>query len=95
LLGGQRVAAAIGLVFEEAAGRLCVAPFTDITLGDAGLLGQLAGRQLARAGQGPVQPELVAHHDKRRVERRADLVDGAEYKGHQAFLIQRSFGVQC
>ena len=36
------------------------------------------GGQRACAGERAVEAELVAHHDERGVQRRADLVDGAE-----------------
>jgi hypothetical protein len=48
-------------------------PFANVALGGACSLGQLRGRR-------PVQAELVAHHDQRCVQGRADFVDRAKFE---------------
>ena len=78
LLGRQRVAPAGGVVVDVAARGLRVQPLAHVALADAGAPRQLGRRQAAGAGERAVEAELVAHHDERRVEGRADLVDGAE-----------------
>ncbi len=80
LLGRQRVAAAVGVIGDVAAGRLHVQPLADVALRGAGALGQLDRREPAGAGQRAVEPELVAHDDERSAERGAHLVDCAEHE---------------
>ena len=87
LLGRQRVAATVRVVLHEPARRLGVQPFAHVTLGGSGALGELGRRQRSSTGQPAVQAELVAHHHERRVQRRADLVDGAEYELHQLVAV--------
>ena len=87
LLGRQRVAAAVGVVVDVAARRLGVQPLAHVALGGAGALGQLGRRQPAGAGQRPIPAELVAHHHQRRVQRRSDLVHGAEDELHQLVAV--------
>ncbi len=82
LLGRQRVPAAVGVVADEASGRLRVQPLAHVPLRGPGARGEIGGRERARAGQRPVQPELVAHDDERGVQRGADLADGAEHEFH-------------
>ena len=80
LLGRQAVGAVARVVGDEAAGGLGVEPLAHVALGGAGARRQLAGRERPGAGERPVEAEPVAHHDQRRVERRADLLDGAEHE---------------
>jgi len=88
LLGRQRVAAAGGVVVHVAARGLRVQPFAHVALGGAGARGELGRGERAGAGQCAVQAELVAHHHQRRVQRRADLVDGAEHELLQLLLVE-------
>jgi hypothetical protein len=89
LLRGQRVAAAVGLVLDVAARGLRVQPLADVALGGAGAARELGRRQRPGAGERAVEPEPVAHDDERGVERRADLVDGAEHELVQLLQVER------
>ena len=80
LLGRQAVATVRRVVGDEPAGGLGVEPLEHVALGRAGARRELGGRERAGARQCAVQAEPVAHHDQRRVERRADLLDGAEHE---------------
>ena len=77
------------MVLDEAARGLGVEPLAHVALAGAGPLRQLAGRQRAGARQRPVEAEPVAHDDERRVERRADLVDGAEHELLELLGVER------
>ena len=83
LLGRQRVPAAGRVVLDVAARGLGVQPLADVTLGGAGAVGQFGRRQRARAGHRPVQAQLVAQHDQRRVQGGADFVHRAEHELHE------------
>ena len=89
LLGRQAVAALGRVVLDVAAGGLRVEPLAHVALGRAGARGELAGRERPGAGERAVEAEAVAHHDQRRVERGADLVDGAEHELLELGGVQR------
>jgi hypothetical protein len=90
LLRCELVRAALGVVLDVAARRLGVQPFPDVALGRRRPRRQLLRRERAGVCHRPVEPELVAHHDERRVQRRPHLVDGAEDELHQLLLVQRA-----
>ena len=94
LLGGERVAAGLGVVADVVARRLGVAPLAHVALGGAGPLRQLGRRQRPALGERAVEAELVAHHDERGVERRADLVDRAEHELHELVAVDLDGVVQ-
>ena len=89
LLGRQAVATFRGVVLDEAAGGLGVEPFAHVALAGAGPRRQLTGGQRAGARQRPVKAEPVAHDDERRVERRTDLVHGAEHELLELLGVER------
>ena len=89
LLGRERVAAVAGSYVDVAAGGLGVEPLAHVALGGAGARGELGGRQRPGAGERAIEAEPVAHHDERGVQRRADLVDGAEHELLELRRIQR------
>ena len=78
LLRRQGVAAGGRVVLDVAARGLVVQPLAHVALAGARAARELVRGERAGAGEGAVQAELVAHDDERGVERRADLVDGAE-----------------
>jgi hypothetical protein len=80
LLWRQAVPVLGRVVLDIPARGLRVEPLAHVTLARAGPCRQLDGRERAGTRQRPVEPEPVAHHDQRRVERRADLVDGTEHE---------------
>ena len=73
VLGGQRVAAV--LVGHVAAGGLRAQPLAHVALAGAGALRELARRERACSRHRLVEPEPVADHDERRVQRRPELAD--------------------
>ena len=93
LLGRERVAPALRVVLDVAARRLRVQPLAHVALGRAGARGQVGGRERAGAGERAVEAELVAHHDERGVQRRADLVDCLEHELLQLLHVERRGGL--
>ena len=89
LLRLKAVTAAIGVVFDVAAGRLGIEPFSGVTLGCA-----RPGRKFARGerpviGECPVKTQFVPHHNQSAVQSRAYFVDGPEYEAHQLVDVYR------
>ena len=74
VLGGQRVQAV--LVGHVRAGGLRAQPLAHAALAGAGPLGQFARGERTRSRHRLVEPEPVADHDQRSVERGAELSDG-------------------
>ena len=83
VLGRQRVALRRGVVRDVGAGRLGVQPLARVGLGGLRALRQLRRRARPVVREVAVVAQLVAHDDERRVECRADLVDGAEDEAHE------------
>ena len=78
LLGREAVAGFRWVVLHVAAGGLGVEPLAHVALVGAGARRELVGRERPGARERAVEAEPVADHDQCRVERGADLVDGAE-----------------
>ena len=93
VLGWQRVALRRRVVRDVVAGRLRVEPLAGVRLCGLSALGQLGGRARPVRGQVAVVAELVAHDDECGVERRSDLVDGAEDEAHE--LVGVDLGRLC
>jgi hypothetical protein len=89
LLGRKRVAAALRVVLDVPTGGLGVQPLPHVPLRSAGALGELRRRQRPGTGERLVETEPVAHHDQRGVQRRADLVHGAEDERFQLLHVER------
>ena len=85
----QRVATARRVVLDVTARCLRVQPLACVALRDRRPLCQLRRRQRPGCGQGLIEPELVAHHHERRVQRRPDLVDRPKDELLQAIGIDR------
>ena len=93
VLGGQRVAPRGRVVVDELTGGLGVEPLPGVRRTGAGVLGELLGGERPELGHRAVVAELVAEDDERGVQRRADLVDGAEDEGHESVLVDRCGGL--
>ena len=94
LLGREGVAPARRVVVDIPARCLGVEPLPHVSLTDVAASRQLDGRHRARVGQGPVEAELVPHHDERRVQGRSHLVDCTEDELFElvGVELQRLFG---
>jgi hypothetical protein len=83
VLGGQRVAARLGVVADESARGLGVQPFPGVRVAGPGPGGRPGCGRGPVAGQVPVVARLVAHHRQGAVQGGADFLDGAEHERHQ------------
>jgi hypothetical protein len=56
-----------------------------------GPLGQLGRRDPCAVGHGPIEPQAIADHGHRHVQRGADLVDDALEERHHPGLVDGRF----
>ena len=88
LLRREDVAAGLGLILDVAARRLGVEPLARVSLGHVAAFRELGRGQRSGAGHRAVETQAVSHHDQRRVQCRADLLDRPKDEGFELGGVQ-------
>ena len=88
MLGRQDERVGRRVELDEATRRLRVEPLAHVALVGAGALGQHGGRDGLAVGHRPVEAELVAEGNERRVERGTQLGGGMEDERLELLLVK-------